>query len=76
MEIINTDSQNSIHFAHMIEEWQPRNLATKKGKLLENVSLLEQLNEKLMDFIVLVVFVSYAYYLFFSIIFHWLGDSC
>ena len=49
MEIINTDSQNSINFAHMIEEWQPRNLATKKGKLLENVSLLEQLNEKLMD---------------------------
>ena len=66
MMIINTDSQNSIRYAHTAEELRENNWTNKKGNKHSNVYLIQKLSEKLRDS-VLVSFVSYSFFIFYSI---------
>ena len=46
MMIINTDSQNSIRYAHTAEELREKNWTNKKGNEHSNVYLIQKLSER------------------------------
>ena len=46
MMIINTDSQNSIRYAHTAEEFRENNWTNKKGNEHSNVYLIQKLSER------------------------------